>query len=374
MSDSPRFLKKSGWTAVAGIGIFSVGFYLVTAFLLRRWLGNAPAGSSPPLEPVTFFRPIKNGDSGLRRNLEIFLDAIEPEDQVIFSATGGEELRQCERLAAGRPDLDIVCLRAIEGIYRNPKINKLAQMEALATRERWIVLDSDTIADRKFLRAFRGEWQLKNADAFSAPYAFEPACSRPARLDALGTGLSLWPGVALLRSSGRLDFLLGACMAVKAPALQALGGWKILGGSLADDHELGLLIRRAGGSVDIAATVLTVQAPDPGWKEWLLHQHRVFVTFRLCNPTGSLGIPLTQGVGVSFLFALLRPWSIARWLLHLCILLIRHHSANSLPGGKNSIRDVWLVSLFEPLFWVLSWLPLPIRWAGKWIRPEKLGA
>ncbi len=322
--------------------------------------------------PVTFFRPIKQGEAGLQKNLAAFLSAVEPRDQVIFCATAPEELRLCEGLASGYPGLDIRCLLAVGATHRNPKINKLAQMEPVATRARWIVLDSDAIPDHEFLKAFRDEWQSKNSDAISAPYAFQPARTLPSRLDALGTGLALWPGVALLRSTGRLDFLTGACVGVKAGALQKLGGWTFFGNSLAKDHELGLLIARAGGRVDISRAVLELEAPDLTWKEWILHQHRAFVTFRLCNPAGSLGIPLIHGTGLSFLFVLLNPLSLGRWLLHLGLLFLRAGSANSLPGTPNKLREIWLVSLFEPFFWLLSWLPLPVWWGGRWIRHGKL--
>ena len=410
-------MKRPAGIAVAGIGIFSAAFFLVTSFLLRRWLSGGsvkaviirenrrlayletgrfrsptsactdetptpPVASSPPAQlsemrpappdPVTFFRPIKSGEANLRKNLEVFLAAVEPGDQVIFSTSTPEELRLCEELASGHPGLDIRCLPAAGGIHRNPKINKLAQMEPLATHRRWIVLDSDAIPDHRFLQAFRAEWQSKNSDAISAPYAFPPAGALPSRLDALGTGLALWPGVALLRATGHLDFLTGACMGIKAQPLQKLGGWKILGDSLAEDHELGLLISRAGGKVDIASAVLALEAPDLTGKEWILHQHRAFVTFRLCNPAGSLGIPLTHGTGLSFFFALLNPRSLRRWILHLALLFLRAESAKSLPGPPNTFREIWLVSLLEPLFWIISWLPLPVCWGGRWIPLENL--
>ena len=382
-------MKKPGWIAVAGVGIFSGVFYLVTGFLLRRWLGGTPAVSShlsdeknrksartkqrPPNghDPATFFRPIKKGEAGLQKNLAAFLSAVEPDDQVIFCATGVEELRLCNDLAAEHPGLDIACLRAAGNIHRNPKINKLAQMESVAARERWIILDSDAMPDRGFLHAFRSEWQAKDVDAISAPYAPHAAKGIPSRLDALGTGLALWPGVALLQSTGRLDFLTGACMGVKASALRKLGGWKCLGDKLADDHELGLLVSRAGGSVGISTSVLSLESPAITWKEWILHQHRAFVTFRLCNPAGSLGIPLTHGAGLSIFFLLLNPRSPGRWLLHLCLLFLRAESAKPLPGPPHTLREIWLVSLLEPLFWLLSWLPLPVRWGGRWITVRK---
>lgn len=367
-------LKKVGWTAIAGVGVFTALFSLGTAFLLRRWLAREKDNVPCDGEPVTFFRPIKTGEPGLAENLELFLSAVGSQDQVIFAATGGEECRLCEELAARHSGLEILCLRAEEGRHRNPKINKLAQMEPFATRAKWIVLDSDTLADREFLSAFRGEWQKKKSTALSAPYAFLPTREIFARLDALGTGLALWPGVALLRAGGRMDFLTGACMGVGADALRQIGGWAALGHVLAEDNELGRRISRAGGKVDISETVLTLQAPESTWREWLFHQHRAYVTFRLCNPSGSLGIPLTHGVGLTFLFALSKPFSLVRWLLHFGLLFLRWNSAKALPGDRTTCRELWVVSLLEPFFWLLSWMPVPVRWGGKWIFPTKLGS
>jgi Glycosyl transferase family 21 len=382
-------LKKPGWIAISGIAIFSGAFYILTSFLLRRWLGGTPAVASriseeenlksaptpqhppAPLDQVTIFRPIKSGEPGLRKNLTVFLSAIEAGDQVIFCASAQEELRRCEALAAGHPELDILCLQSAGNLHRNPKINKLAQMEAFASRERWIVLDSDAMPDRAFLQAFRRDWQARDVDAISAPYAHKPVGSFPSRLDGLGTGLALWPGVALLRATDRLDFLTGACMGVKASAMRKFGGWKTLGDALADDHELGRIVSRTGGRVGISNSVIELEATDLAWKEWLLHQHRAFVTFRLCNPAGSLGIPLTHGAGLSFFWLLLSPRSPGRWLLHLGLLFLRAESAKSLPGPSHTLREIWLVSLLEPFFWLFSWLPLPVFWAGKWIPPGK---
>ena len=124
--------------------------------------------------------------------------------------------------------------------------------------------------------------------------------------------------------------------------------------------------------MDIASAVLALEAPDLPWKEWILHQHRAFVTFRRCNPAGSFGIPLTHGAGLSFLFALLNPRSSRRWLFHLALLFLRAESAKSLPGPPNTFHEIWLVSLLEPFFWLISWLPLPVWWGGRWIQPKNL--
>ena len=354
---------------------FSAGFSILTSILLRRWLRPRPALRTG-FKPVTFFRPIKSGEPYLEADLSAFLQALEPGDQVLIGTHCENDLRTCEALIA-RFDLpDASCLRCVPGLHKNPKINKLVQMEPLARHDRWIILDSDTRPNRQFLRSFRSEWEAARANAISAPYGFTDCETLAARLDSLGTSLSLWPGVALLRATNRLDFLTGACMGIDAQFLRARGGWSVLGSSLADDHELGRLVLAAGGRIEIAATCISIRAGKMGWKEWALHQHRVFATYRLCNPSGSLGLPLTHGVAISFALALAKPRSAFRWAAHASLLALRVICANALPSSAPHLRhspsSVWLVSILEPFFWLSSLLFPNVRWNGKWIRSEKI--
>lgn len=360
---------------------FTIVYHLVAAWLLRRWLGQAEGTEGTPrtegtatcpLEPVTFFRPIKSGECGIEGGLRLFLEAIKPGDRVLFGASGERERALCAGLAAEFPGLDIQCPPLADVPALNPKVAKLIQMERFAEPGRWVVLDSDARADRKFLSAFRAEWEASGAAAFSAPYVFDGAGGFFSRLDAVSTELSLWPGVALLRATGRLDFLAGACMAVRGPDLLALGGWKILADVLADDHELGAAIARAGGAVGISRAAVTLAAPYDIARDWALHQHRTFATFRVCNPAGSLGMPLAFGLAASFLLLLAHPRSPSRWLLHAGVLAARVSAARSLPGAKKDLCATWMSGLLEPIFWGLGWLPLPVRWAGRWITPKKL--
>lgn len=352
----------------AGTGIFTIGYCLLAAGLLRRWFVRCEIAASP-LEPVTFFRPIKSGEPGLERNLESFLEAVGPDDRVLFGAGPPEDRKLCGDLARKFSRLDIHCPPLHDPACLNPKIAKLLQLEPLAIHDRWIVLDSDIMAGSEFLRAFRSEWQDSGADAFSAPYVFGRAEDLPSRLDAVGTELSLWPGVAILRAARRVDFLTGACMAVRTGVLRNLGGWKAFADVLADDHELGRAVSLSGGRVGISRCVATLAPPRATVTDWILHQHRVFATFRRCNPSGFLGLPLTFGLAFSFLSVLANPLSPGRWLLHLLAAISRQAVASSLSGHRRPPADLWLTALAEPLFWVASLLPLPVRWAGKWIKP-----
>ena len=355
---------------------FSACFYALTSILLRRWLRGPSAPIRSGLALATFFRPIKAGEPHLEEDLARFLLAMEPGDQVIIGTDCESDFRTCERLVAESALPNAACLRCVPGLLENPKVNKLVQMESLAQHDRWIILDSDTRPDHRFLQSFRSEWDASGADAASSPYAFAGHETQAARLDGIGTALSLWPGVSLLRASGRVDFLTGACMGIKAPILRERGGWRILGSSLADDNELGRIVLQSGGRIHMASTCISLRAGKMNWQEWALHQHRTFATYRLCNPWGSLGLPLTHGVALSLVLALAKPRSCFRWTLHATLLALRMACARSLPSAAPHPHpaSVWLVSLLEPLFWIASWLFPCVRWGGMWIRPKKLPA
>ncbi len=366
-----------GRAASVAIGVFTAAYFLVAAVLLRRWLrvgagSDGAAGSDPPLEPVAFLCPLKPGERSLARRMERFLDGIEPGDRVVFGASDARSRALCERLIGKFPGVDIVCPPVPAGGNNlNPKVGKLVHLAPFAGHDRWIVLDSDGRAGGEFLRGFRRDWQAAGTTAFSAPYVFGAGGGCVARMDAAATELSLWPGVAMLRAFGRVDFLTGACMAVRGSTVAGLGGWAAFADVLADDHELGRAVVRAGGTVGISRHVLTLEPPADSVCAWVLHQHRVFATFRVCNLGGSLGLPLTFGLAASFVAALARPLSARRWLFHLAILAARQTAAGSLPGRRRTLRDVWLSGLLEPVFWLLGQLPVPVRWAGKWINPGR---
>jgi len=352
---------------------FSAVFYLLGAVLLRRWLGCSRPTGFAASEPVTFLRPIKTGEPHLEDDLRLFLSGIEPGDQVVFGTSSERDALLCRRLIEDFCLPDAICIECLPGLHENPKVNKLAQMEGFARHPLWIILDSDTCPDRAFLTTFRSEWTSCGADAVSAPYAFARDGGLASLLDAAGTSLSLWPGVALLRAAGRVDFLTGACMGVPARFVQAGGGWKCLGSRLADDFELGRLIRAAGGTIGITSVCISIRTGTITWQEWISHQHRAFATYRLCNPWGSLGIPLTHGVAVSFVLLLGHPASAIRWLLHAQLLLLRTRCLRACPRPTTGQGPViaWLVSLAEPFFWASSLLLPCVRWGEQWIRPKR---
>ena len=119
-------------------------------------------------------------------------------------------------------------------------------MEPLARHEHWILSDSEAVIDADFLEAFRREWA--RCDVLTAGYRFSRIATWPQRLDAAAALLTLWPGLAVLRASGRVRSHARRLHGISPGDVEAVGGWGAFADDLAEDNRLGS--RAGGGGTD----------------------------------------------------------------------------------------------------------------------------
>lgn len=339
-------------------------FFVAGRVCLRRWLGGADKPVPLEVPPITFFRPIKAGEAGVWERMRTFGRGVRAGDQILLGvATEADELVAVE-LRREFSHLNVEVVRCPGGRFSNPKINKLSTLEPLALHDRWMVFDSDAMVDADCLERLRGEWAAAGTEALTAPYFFVETGNTAARLDAAGTEIGLWPGVALMTASGPLQTMFGACLGVRADTVRRAGGWAAFGSELAEDHALGQAVAASGGRIHLAKTAIPICAGRLGTGEWLAHQHRAFATYHRCSPVGALGLPVTFGVAFSFLaFVATRSWAALGW--HMLLLGLRVRVADALPGGRRHSLPILLVaSILEPLFWFAGRLPLAVTWRG----------
>lgn len=395
--------------------------------------------SAAPPPPVTFLRPVKNGVPDLGDKARRLLGCARPGDRVLFGVDGREEFAICEAACAEAPEgvgaAVVFCAPASGGAAaRNPKIEKLI---ALCCREpwgpeHWILTDSEALPDRAFMDALRAEWAAYSAGAkdakakdiagaareetdgaageegaavvMTAGYRFRGATALPQQLDQMAALLTLWPGLAAAEwgstrasrwrngSSAAaaergdlgpgLGFALGACIAVRKGDVARAGGWEAFSGYLAEDNRLGAALAAEGRPTRLSKQILTLDSDPIGWLAWLLHQHRVAFTYRVCNPAGAFAMVFTHAVSWSLLALAWRPASPWAWSLFGAVAALRIATArrnarslrffHDLPPLRFAIAAV-AASLAETVFWLVAWLPLPVFWGGGLMRVDARG-
>ncbi|MEI9894262.1 MAG: glycosyltransferase [Chthoniobacter sp.] len=358
---------------VLGAGVL---YDVFASIALRHWLRDTAPRCTDPIEPITFFRPLKRGVPRLRQKLEALVASTLAGDQVLFGVDpDAEEEALCEEIQRTFPDRDIAVVRCQPGVAVNPKISKLMQMEATARHAAWLLSDSEVIFDPAFVDAFRREWQAETGAALTAAYRFMNLVSGPQCCDALAVLLGLWPGLAMVRRFGGVRFTLGACTLVRREALGEAGGWRAFGNTLAEDHQLGAALAKAGQNVHLSRQIATLDSDPMSWTDYWRHQRRVAVTYRGANPAGFAGMVVTQGIvwclaaGLVWLpkppvfialslAVLVRGWRL-RWMAEIL---------------KFKFPWPWLgagllvASVVEAVCWVLSWFSSRVWWSGRWWR------
>jgi ceramide glucosyltransferase len=294
---------------------------------------------------------------------------------------GTDEMRGCVELCAAFPEREICVVSCRPGEALNPKISKLLQMTPHARHDHWVLSDSEAMIDAAWLDAFRREWLTSRTDVLTAGYRFVNLATWPQRLDAAAALLGLWPGLAMVRRYGRVNFTLGACTGFCRPDLEAVGGWAAFGDFLAEDNRLGAALAEAGRTIRLGAQVATLDSDPLTWREYWRHQRRVAVTYRVCQPAGFAGMILTNGLVASGLLLALAvpraPWS-GVCMPCLATILLTRWAFHAL-GKVLHFPIPWLfpvmfaASAVEIACWCAAWCDRRVWWAGRRWRVSRAG-
>ncbi len=295
--------------ACAG-AVFGVLAAAATLAFLRR----APV--APAETPgLTILRPMKGLDPEADLNLlslceqdyagpvRIILGADSPDDPAVAAA---------ERLKAARPDRDIVIVADGTLHGTNRKLGNLINMSGLIRGAILVISDSDVRLPRGGLSALVGALQQPGAGLAYALYRGRPAGNIWSRLAALDINARFASSVVVGQALGAHP-VLGPTMAVRADVLSRAGGFERLRDVLADDFELGRMVREQGLSIACPPMLIDHLFPERRLSELWRHELRWARTIRLLNPGGYAGSVITFVLPLALIGAALAgfaPWSL----------------------------------------------------------------
>lgn len=156
----------------------------------------------------------------------------------------------------------------------NPKIANLAKPGVAARGDVVVIADSDIRVGRDYLRALAASFAGERVGAVTCLYSGTPSENLVSRLGALGINDGFAPSVLVALTLGELRFCLGATMAVRRSALDAIGGLAALGHTFADDHKLGELVAKNGYKVELSRYVVTTTIPETNLPALFSHELR----------------------------------------------------------------------------------------------------
>ena len=281
-------------------------FGLVATVAMGRFLGRPHA--APRTAPaVTIFRPMKGLDPEADANL---LSLVEQDYRGPVSIVLGADseadpsIAAARRLKAAHPDRDIVIVAEPAQHGTNRKLSNLINMSAHATGEVLVISDSDVRLPPEGLSALVGALEPEGMGLVYALYRGRPTGNLWSRIAALDINARFASNVVIGQALNAHP-VLGPTMAVNAQALARAGGFERLKDVLADDFELGRMVREQGLAIACPPMLIDHGFPERSLGELWRHELRWARTIRLLNPGGYGGSLITYVLPLALLGAVL---------------------------------------------------------------------
>lgn len=341
-------MTRVSWLAIPLmlLALAGAGQALAARRALRR-LAATPAPPGPALA-ASVLKPLHGDEMGLNRNLAATLAQkhAAPWEVLFGTADPADAARPVAEAAMAASPTPARFHAGGAVLGANRKVSQLVHLAAEARHPALVVADADMLCPPEWLTAVTAPLADPATGLVTCLYHGESAAGGTwSRLAALGIDWHFLPNAALGESLGQAQGCYGATMALRRDTLERIGGFEPLLPLLADDHALGMAVRRLGLRVEVSPVIPAHVMQEASLGELWSHELRWARTLRLLNFPGFLGLGLTHPLPWALLALAAAPggWTLGVLALVLAARLALASGVDSalgLAGGWR--RWAWL--------------------------------
>ena len=363
-----------GTLGVASL-VLAAAYTLLALVAVLVWGRRKVTGAAVKLPAVTVLKPLCGAEPGLYENLRSFCRQDYPEYQIVFGL--GDEadpaLAVVARLVREFPTLPIdVVINPRQHGY-NRKISGLINMLEQARHDVLVMADSDTSVGPDYLTSVTAPLLDRKVGLVTCLYHGEPTRPVWSRLGAMYINEWYMPSVLLAWLFGHENYVSGQTLCMRRETLQAIGGLLAIANHLADDYQLGQLVRSLGLRIVLSTYMLKAEHHEPTLESLVTHELRwmrtlsvlapwsfrfIFFTFSL--PLAVLGLLLVvpEAYFATIALPLFQVTVVARLALHL---------VHRLRDKRALFADLWLLPARDLLIcwvWCRTFFTSRFTWRG----------
>jgi ceramide glucosyltransferase len=371
MPDLRELLGAIGLAQLA----LAAGYVIMALVAALVWrLRRAPAAVSS-LPPISVLKPLCGDEPDLYRNLRSFCLQRYPEFQIVFGVRDANDpaVRVVRRLQAEFPCLpiDLVIDSAQHG--SNRKVSNLINMLARARHDVLAMADSDVVVRPDYLAAVTAPLRDPQVGLVTCIFRDVPTSQVWSRLGAMYVNEWFMPSVLLAWLFGHAAYSSGQTLCMRRETLEAIGGLDTIANHLAEDHQLGELVRARGQRIALSPYLLRTARSEASFALLSRHELRWMRTLQVLRPRSfrllflSFSLPLAL---VGGLLALAEPAvGHAAWALMATTVAARLalYLVHRLGGERALFCDLWLMPVRDLLMcwiWFRSFFAARLTWGG----------
>ena len=356
--------------------------YYVSATIAGIRFAIRAASPPPPLPKiaprVAILKPLHGVDQHLAENIESYLELDYPKTDYHFGVSDYED-PAAELPVAFKARYQFAPITLTVGEEpgcENRKVAKLIKMSDRAERaEIFVLSDADIHVDPGHLRRVVGELEAgPKTGVVTCLYRARPNGTFASRLEAMFVNTDFAPMVMLSAAIEPVRYALGATIAIKREALDAIGGFRALKDLLADDYFLGKMAADRGFKVRLSNSIVTIATSEKNFADFWNHQIRWARTYRTTRPI-SIATIFLHGPFWALIFLLASHFSpFAAGALGLVLaarIAMARIMIGKVLGLRELRRDAWLApfkDLVMTAIWFGSLMSNKVLWGGRQLK------
>jgi len=294
-----------GVTLVGG-AVLGCLYLLASAGSLWAFSRQKPsAASSHP--PVTILKPLSGDEHDLAANLRSFCQQNYANYQIIFGVQKADDsaLPIIRAIMAEFPKLDIHLVVESARQSENMKVANLQNMLSSAKHDYLVIADSDMRVEPNYLAEVIAPLLDETIGVVTCLYRGVSRGNLWSELGSMQLNYNFMPQAMLGETLKIGNGCFGATLALRRKVLDDIGGFSAIGHVLADDHELGLLVRRKGLRVLVSSHIIDNVINEPNFLHLFRHESRWARTIYIAHPQGYAGSLITHPIAFALLASLI---------------------------------------------------------------------
>jgi len=268
---------------ISELGVLVSTIYYLAAIVAGLLFAHRSNTAPPPLPKipprVAILKPLRGVSEHLRENVISFLEIAYARVEYIFGVASYED-RAIDVPVSLRAPYQFANMTVIVGDepgYCNRKVAKLVKMAGRAADKTdiFVLSDADISVEPDHLKRVVSELTAnEKIGLVTCIYRGRAYASFASKMEALFINTDFAPQVILAEALEPMHYALGATIAVKREALQAIGGFDALKDLLADDFHLGSKVSAAGYKIELSSSIVTVACEDHDFSSYWARTYR----------------------------------------------------------------------------------------------------
>ncbi len=321
---------------------------------------------------VTVLKPLRGCDAETKRCLKSWMkQQYDGPFQILFGVAALDDpvCTLVSELLAEHPNCRGELIICEQVIGANGKVSSLTQLEPAITHDIVIISDADVFVPPEFLSNIVPQFEDATVGLVNCFYRLANPTTLAMRWEAIAINSDFWSQVLQSRSIQKVEFALGAVMALQKAQLQRIGGFKALADYLADDYELGRRVAKSGKLIAFSTIVVDCFETQQSWGKVWAHQLRWARTIRICQPVPYFFSILNNSTLWPVLWLIVDPDAVlcVGGLLAFRIITATHLQSRLTQRGAH-LAFFWLVPVSDLMgfaIWVLSFFGNTVIWRGQ---------